>query len=185
MLDEPGIVKSFVPDRADWYSTDAFTDKGIQWLKEMKDDGEPFLLYMAYNAPHWPLHAPQENIDRCQGRYDAGYDAIRNARYERQVASGLFDPGITKLPRPSMTSLGMSSRRNGTVAASSKWKFMPPWSNDWTRTSVGWSTVLRKQGRLDNTLVLFPFRQRGQCGNTDSASEKLFSRCGRGRSRQL
>ena len=61
-------------------------------MKKTKDDGKPFLLYMAYNAPHWPLHAPQESIDRCNGRYDAGYDAIRNARYQRQVELGLLDP---------------------------------------------------------------------------------------------
>lgn len=97
ILDEDKITEPFIPDRPDWYATDVFTDKSIEWLKEIHADDKPFLLYLAYNAPHWPLHAPEESIEKCKGRYDKGYDAIRNARYQRQIDSGLIDPAIAPL----------------------------------------------------------------------------------------
>ena len=89
---------------------------------------------MAYNAPHWPLQAPQEYIDRCKGRYDAGYDAIRNARYQRQIELGVVDPESTKLSEPEYDRPWEDSPRNSAIAASSKWKSMPPWSKTWTTT---------------------------------------------------
>jgi len=93
------------PGRQDYfpegfYSTDAFTDRALACLDEhaQKHADDPFLLYLAYTAPHDPLMAPAAGIDRYAGVYEAGYDKIRNARYERQVASGLIDPETNPLP---------------------------------------------------------------------------------------
>ncbi|KLE33705.1 arylsulfatase [Aurantiacibacter gangjinensis] len=80
---------------ADFYATDAFTDWAIELLDEYRD--EPKLLYLAYTSPHDPLHARPEDIARHQGRYDAGYAAIGNARYARQTAMGLI---AAEAPRP-------------------------------------------------------------------------------------
>jgi arylsulfatase len=66
--------------------------------KERADD--PFFLYLAYNAPHWPLHAHPYDIAKYKGVYDSGYEAIRKARYERQLAIGLFDEAVTPLSEP-------------------------------------------------------------------------------------
>lgn len=89
------LVNPFIPEKG-FYATDAFTDWGLGWLEEAKStkDGidDPFFLYMAYNAPHWPLHAHPEDIAKYQGSYDGGYKAVRNARFNRQVEMGLFDP---------------------------------------------------------------------------------------------
>ena len=63
------------------------------WKKKRAD--APFFLYLAYNALHWPLHAHPEDIAKYEGLYDCGYEAIRKARYERQLASGLFDEEVT------------------------------------------------------------------------------------------
>ncbi|MCX7014255.1 MAG: arylsulfatase, partial [Candidatus Sumerlaeota bacterium] len=76
------------PPEGDYYTTDAFTDFGIRCLKEQKDDA-PFFLYMAYNAPHWPLHARQEDIDRFVGAYRKGWDALREELHRRQLTMGL------------------------------------------------------------------------------------------------
>ena len=53
------------PDNTNFYTTDAFTDYGIKFLKEQKNKS-PFFLYLAYNAPHWPLHAKKEDIAKFQ-----------------------------------------------------------------------------------------------------------------------
>ena len=103
------IVKPFVPDKS-FYATDAFTDWGLNWLDESKSDGgdveKPFFLYMAYNAPHWPLHAHPEDIAKYKGVYDGGYDAIRKARYARQVKMGLFNPKTAPLSDPEAPGVG-------------------------------------------------------------------------------
>jgi len=66
----------------DFYFTDAITDKAIAMVEESVADDQPFFLYLAHAAPHWPLHAPAEDIARYEGVYNKGWDAIRTARHE-------------------------------------------------------------------------------------------------------
>ena len=74
----------------DFYTTDAFTDHAIRFVREQQDDA-PFFLYLAYNAPHWPLHAWPKDIDRYRGKYGMGWDKLRDERHARQIAMGLVD----------------------------------------------------------------------------------------------
>lgn len=78
-----------VPD--DFYLTDAITDYAVRTIGDFAKTDEPFFLYVAHTAPHWPIHARPEDIAKYQGRYDAGWDALRKQRFERQVELGLFD----------------------------------------------------------------------------------------------
>jgi arylsulfatase len=84
-----------------FYTTDAFTDHAIGFLrqhsKEKKDD--PFFLYLAYTAPHWPLHAHEEDIAKYRGKYQAGWEQLREQRYRRQVELGLIDPAWPLSPK--------------------------------------------------------------------------------------
>lgn len=82
-----------------FYSTDAFTSKAIDYLDEWEkgQTGRPFFLYLAYTAPHDPLQAWPEDIARYDGVYDAGYGAIRQARYARQQEIGLIDAKTSPL----------------------------------------------------------------------------------------
>ncbi|MEM7698092.1 MAG: arylsulfatase [Verrucomicrobiota bacterium] len=90
------LVKPFVPEKG-FFATDDFTDWALDWLDEERGEDEPFFLFLAYNAPHWPLHAHAEDIAKYEGEYDAGYAAIRNARYQRQLEMGLFKAGTALL----------------------------------------------------------------------------------------
>lgn len=88
-------------DRA-YYTTDAFTDYGRRFIREhlqsnKKDD--PFFLYLAYTAPHWPLQAHEEDIDKYRERYHGGWDKLREERYQRQIKLGLVDPKWKLSPR--------------------------------------------------------------------------------------
>ena len=86
-----------LPD--DFYSSVNFTDKMIEYIEKNRADGKPFFGYAAYTAPHWPLQAPQEYIDRYEGVYDVGYDGIREKRIERMQAAGLIGAGHTPAPQ--------------------------------------------------------------------------------------
>ena len=68
----------------DFYSSDFYTDKLIEYLED-GSDGRPFFVYAAYTAPHWPLHAPDDYIDRYRGLYDDGYDALRAKRLQNLI----------------------------------------------------------------------------------------------------
>ncbi|MET0285711.1 MAG: arylsulfatase [Polyangiales bacterium] len=80
-------VQTSVP--ADFFSTDFYTDRLLENLAAHEGDGKPFFAFAAYTAPHWPLQAPDEYLDRYRGRYDGGYDAIRAGRIARQKLLGV------------------------------------------------------------------------------------------------
>jgi arylsulfatase len=75
---------------ADFFSSTFYTDKLIEYIESNRGDRRPFFAFATYTAPHWPLQAPDDFIDRYQGRYDQGWEVIRQARVERQKALGLF-----------------------------------------------------------------------------------------------
>ncbi|QDU98234.1 arylsulfatase [Lignipirellula cremea] len=74
-----------------YYTTDAFTDHAIKTIRRFSQSGKPFFHYLCYTAPHFPLHAPPEDIARYKGRYSQGYDQLRTDRHRRQVEMGLLD----------------------------------------------------------------------------------------------
>jgi arylsulfatase len=81
--------QAFVPPEQGFYSTDAFTDYAIQFVQQARDASKPFFLYLAFNAPHWPLQALPEDIEKYRGKYAAGWQSIRKARHAKQVELGL------------------------------------------------------------------------------------------------
>ena len=139
----------------DFYMTDALTNRAIGYVDEFsRKPQQPFFLYLAYTAPHWPLHAPPEDVARYQETYQAGWDAIRQARYERQVKLGLLDPKRAELaPR------AQKERR---------WEENPDRKFDAALMATHAAMVdrmdqnigrliarLKAQGQLENTLICF------------------------------
>ena len=83
----------------DYYTTDVFTDYALRFIEEQDDDA-PFFLYLAYTAPHWPLHARQEDIQKYVGKYrDIGWDRLRQQRLRKQKQLGIVDQATTLPPR--------------------------------------------------------------------------------------
>lgn len=85
----------------DYFATDDWTNRAIRWVKEhlSSDPAKPFFTYLAYNAPHMPLQAKPQDLQKYRGRYEAGWDAIRERRFRKQIASGLFPDGTELPPR--------------------------------------------------------------------------------------
>jgi arylsulfatase len=76
-------------DLTDFYTTRNHTDKLIEYISANQGDGQPFFAFAAYTSPHWPLQAPDDFIDRYAGRYDEGYDVLRQQRVERARELGV------------------------------------------------------------------------------------------------
>ena len=92
---EDGKQLSNLPD--DFYSSKDYTSKMIGYIDENQGNGKPFFAYLAYTAPHWPLHAPDDWIERYKGVYDVGWNEIRKSRFERQKDLGIL-PENSELP---------------------------------------------------------------------------------------
>ncbi len=88
-----------VPEQG-FYTTVADVDFALQFLKEARTEHKPFYLYIAFNAPHAPLHALPEDYAKYKGRYDAGWDVIREARVAKQKHVGLLSEELSPSPRP-------------------------------------------------------------------------------------
>jgi arylsulfatase A-like enzyme len=115
---QPGQPGGTGGSPAVFYSTDFFTQKLISQINSNRGDGKPFFAYAAYTSPHWPLQVPEPWLSKYKGRYDAGYDAIRNARLAKQKALGIvpadFVPGPTA---PETLTRSAATPANGTASA--------------------------------------------------------------------
>ncbi|MEO1972316.1 MAG: arylsulfatase [Pirellulaceae bacterium] len=79
----------------DFYATDTFTDYACQFVDEaVEQDDRPFFLYLAYNAPHWPLNAKWDDYQKYKGKYRDGWSALMQRRLAKQKSLGLIDENI-------------------------------------------------------------------------------------------
>ncbi|MEM7396987.1 MAG: sulfatase-like hydrolase/transferase, partial [Verrucomicrobiota bacterium] len=141
-----------------FYTTDAFTDWAIRFIdehgKEQPED-KPFFLYLAYTAPHWPLQAHEEDIDRYRGRYDMGWDKLREQRFARQKELDLFGPEVKLTPRdptaPAWDSLSPEKQKEMNLKMAVYAAMI-----DRVDQNIGKLVKsLKENGRFENTLILF------------------------------
>ena len=139
----------------DWYSTDLWTTYGLKFIDEAKAANQPFFLYLAHNAPHFPLQAPAADIARFRGKYLAGWDAIRSQRHAKQIELGIVDKTWPAAPRPDTIQAWDS------LTAEQKDQFdhlMAVYAAVVSRMDQSIGTLvsgLKQRGVLDNTLILF------------------------------
>lgn len=142
------------PEDPNYYTTDAFGDHAVQYLREHPADA-PFFLYLAFNAPHYPLHARKDDIAKFVGRYRAGWDRLRVERFERQRKLGLFDRSVQLSPRDP------SVRAWDTLTEQQKTELdyrMAVYAAQVYRLDLNVGRVLatlREKRALENTLILF------------------------------
>ncbi|MCH2601278.1 MAG: arylsulfatase [Pirellulales bacterium] len=138
----------------DWYATDAFTEKAIEYIDQAtaKDDN-PFFLYLAFNSPHWPLNAKWEDYSKYRGKYTAGWQELANQRFKKQKEIGLFDEDVKQAPlqAPDWNKLSESERdRLDAVQAAYAGCI------DNIDQNIGrLVTYLESNGQLDNSLIFF------------------------------
>jgi len=137
-----------------YYLTDAFTDYAIRFVKEARQqDDKPFFLYLAYTAPHWPLHARKEDMEKYRGRYMVGWDKIRAARYKRMVDMGFVKKEWELSARDARALEQLSEEKKKEMDFR-----MSIYAAQVDRMDQGIGRVvkmLKDMGELDNTLILF------------------------------
>lgn len=152
-----------------FYLTDAFSDYAVRFLDEAGKKPNPYFLYLAYTAPHWPLHALPEDIAKYKGRYMKGWDVLRRERYERQVAMGLVDRRWPLTPRDSDVPAW------GSVSNKEEWDLrMSVYAAQIDRMDQGIGRVLakiRSLGQEENTLVIF-LADNGACAEQNIGGER-------------
>jgi arylsulfatase len=150
-----------------YYKTNAYTDAALGFLKEIKDDDNPFFLYLPYESAHYPLQALPEDYEKFEKFYDVGWDVIRENRFKKQKEMGLIAESVVMPPLVGV---------RGDV--------YQPWEEvseeDKKRRieeAVGFAAMvhcldrnigriideIEAQGELDNTLILF-LSDNGGCG---------------------
>lgn len=85
----------------DWYSSNGYGDKVLEYLKDWKtkpDEDRPFFAYLPFSAPHWPLQCPKEYRDNYVGVYDEGPEVLRQKRLANLVKLGMIGPDTEAHP---------------------------------------------------------------------------------------
>ena len=139
---------AYNPDN--YYFTNAITDNAIKFIEDDKGK-QPFFMYMAYTAAHWPMQAPQEVINKYKGCYDKGWDVIRRQRLDKMKRLGLIDSSVILPPLDTHTwedepDKAAMVRRMETYAA----------MIDIMDQGIGRMVAeLKKKGIFENTVILF------------------------------
>lgn len=156
----------------DFYFTDALSDTTVRYIAEHEQSkkGNPFFMYVAYTAPHWPLHALQKDIDKYKEVYKVGWDSIRNARFANQKNLGMFAKNA------------VMSKRDNEIPA---WKDIPEkeknemamrmaiYAAQIDNMDQGIGRIINKLkeiNQLDNTLIFF-LSDNGACAEFISSGE--------------
>lgn len=138
-----------------FYSSDAFADRLIGFLREDEQGAKPFFGLLTFTAPHWPLQAPPEDIARFKGKYAAGYEDLRQKRLSRQSELGLIDPtrAVHDLEPTTArwSSLGKTQKDNAV-------RDMEIYAAMVSRMDSAVGRVvdeLARMGKLDDTIIIF------------------------------
>lgn len=164
-------------DDPDFYYTDAISDNAASFVREHQRTrpSDPMFCYLAYTAPHWPLHARPEDIAKYEDRFTQGWDALREKRLRRLVDMGLINPDWPLSDRdPQVPAWERTPNR--------EWESlrMAIYAAQVDRMDQGIGRVLDEletAGRLDNTLFVF-LSDNGGCAEEmppDSAEEFVTS----------
>jgi arylsulfatase A-like enzyme len=176
----PGVIRhfakgnqEFMPDTVNFYMTNAITENAVRMLDENKKGQQPLFMYLAYTAPHWPLHALPEDIEKYRGKYLKGWDKLREERYQRQQQMNLFDADYGLSPRdsvaPAWDSLSPEKQKEMDLK-------MAVYAAQIECMDRGVGQVVEKleqQGRLQNTLILF-LSDNGGCAEGGPLGEDFW-----------
>lgn len=163
----------------DFFTTDAFADHASRMIKQMAAGDAPFFLNVNFTAPHFPLHAHPEDIERYHGKYDDGYFALRPRRHQRQIDTGLIDPSWSLSPVDKNAGV---FRHDYDIAP---WDEVPDLQRERRRMEVFAAMVdrldqavgrvldaLEAAGAEDNTLVMF-LSDNGGCATLPTDREGM------------
>jgi arylsulfatase len=169
-LPEGKPQRSYKP--GEFFATDALTDQALDFLADMRKSGAPWLLYVAYQAAHFPVQSKREDMAGYPEIYAQGWDKIREQRLARQKQIGLLPGSTTLTPRSKIPHV-VAATREGSMTADGKnpaWDSLPAERRlDLAQRMAVYAGMitgmdrnvgrlladLRASGELDNTLLIF------------------------------
>jgi arylsulfatase A-like enzyme len=149
---EGEVFNPYTPESKTFYSTDVFTDYALEWMEQIEAEN-PFFLYLSYTAPHDPLMAWPEDIEKYKNNYDEGYAVIRKRRFEKQKKIGVLPENavLSKSEHSNWDSLSTQEKQE-----ESRTMAVYAAMIDRLDQNIGrLLKTLESQGTLDNTLILF------------------------------
>ncbi len=164
-----------------FYSTDVFGDYALDFLADATRAGKPWFFYLAFNAPHFPLHAPEADVARYEKLYADGWDRIRERRFARQKELGLVPRDMTLTPRSLVPANQFNTRSPYRDRENPGWDSLPEERRaDLARRMAVYAAMidrldqnvgrvvaeLKKRGQFENTLILF-LSDNGACAEWD------------------
>src|SRR5579884_2489074 len=172
--------RSYAPGK--FYSTDAFGDYALYFLNDARKAPErPWFLYLAFNAAHFPLHAPEEEIAKYEKVYQQGWDRIRDERFARIQKLGLLDKETALTPRSFIPANWVNVHTGWADKYNPPWDSLPPERRaDLARRMAVYAAMidrmdqnigrvldhLRQNNELENTLIIF-LSDNGACAEWD------------------
>ncbi|MFK7909354.1 MAG: arylsulfatase [Akkermansiaceae bacterium] len=143
-----------------YYYTDAISDHAVKFVRQhaKKAKEQPFFMYVSYTAAHWPMHALEKDIAKYKGKYDAGYEVIRKARYEKMKKLGVIDDWKLS-PAPQAWKDFPEKKRVWELRCMEVYAAMVDNMDQGIGRLV---KSLQETGQLDNTLILF-LQDNGGC----------------------
>ncbi|MFW6303199.1 MAG: sulfatase-like hydrolase/transferase [Candidatus Sumerlaeota bacterium] len=137
----------------DYYNTTTWTDKAVEYIRSTPDD-QPFFLYAAYTAPHWPLDPQPEYVERYRGRFDEGWDVLRARIHKNMKNLGIISEDYPLPPREH----GIPAFTPGTQEADKFTRGCETYYASITEMDEQIGRLLetvKETGRGENTLVVF------------------------------
>ncbi|MEP6673683.1 MAG: arylsulfatase [Ferruginibacter sp.] len=137
-----------------YYHTDAINDSAASFIRQFSKEDKPFFVYVAENAPHWPIQAPEETIEKYKDVYKVGWDAIREQRYKKMIAQKMINPNTKKLSARQNEKLTWADNPNKEYDA----RAMAVHAAMIDKLDQGVGRIikaLKETGKFDNTIILF------------------------------
>jgi arylsulfatase A-like enzyme len=175
-VDDKKVMTPFTPQNKDFYTTDAFTDKAIEYLDEYKDEEKPFFLYLSYNAPHDPLQAWPEDIKKYKETYKVGYEAIREQRIKKMKSLGLIAKDATLAPAEHQAWSSLNPAQQETEAL--KMAIYAAMIDRVDQNIGRLLTKLEALGKRENTLIMFASDNGSSAENAEKAVKNNSGKLG-------
>ncbi|WP_276391973.1 arylsulfatase [Eudoraea chungangensis] len=154
------LENEYVAPKEGFYATTEFTNYAVKYIKE-HTSSNPFFLYLPYTAAHWPMHAPAQEVKKYKGKYDQGWDVLRNNRYEKMKKMGVIDKNWSLSQRDSLIEAWSDDVEDKAweIANMEVYAAMVDIMDQGIGEIID---ILKTKGELENTLIFF-LQDNGAC----------------------
>lgn len=157
------------------YSSQVYADKMIEFMRNKQDSDKPFFAYLAFTAPHWPLQAPRESIEKYSGKYASGFDMLAQQRVNEAQQKGV----ILNATKPGERGHGLTdwaSLSDDDKAISQRKMEVYAGMVDHMDSQLGKVIdYLKSTGEFDNTVIFFMSDNGAEKADLDYGTGKRFA----------